>query len=199
MQDPLRNLPKCWEPAIECASRDRLRDLQQSFFAATLDRTRGVQFYRSRLEERGLDPASMTLDDLPRLGFTTKDDLRTGYPFGFLACDSGDLLEVHGSSGTTGKPVIVGYTASDLQTWKTVMARTMAASGVTRADVIQNAYGYGLFTGGLGFHYGAREIGANVIPVSAGRTDLQLLMAEDLGATVLCCTPSFALYLAGEA
>ncbi|HEY6333565.1 MAG TPA: phenylacetate--CoA ligase [Blastocatellia bacterium] len=185
-----------WVPAIERAAARSLRELQQARFTGLVERLTNVQFYRSIFVKACSSP---TLDGLSRLPFTTKDDLREGYPFGFLTCPTSELVEMHGSSGTTGKPVIVGYSHADIQTWKSLMARTLTAAGITSNDVLQNAYGYGLFTGGLGFHYGAMEIGAGIIPTSAGRTDLQILAAEDLGATVLCCTPSFALYLAGEA
>lgn len=197
MQQPSQqHVGECWEPAIECAAAGSLRSLQQSRFKSSVNKIKNVSFYRSIFTNTC---SSLTLEDLPSLPFTTKDDLRQGYPSGFLTCARGDLVEMHGSSGTTGKPVIVGYTAADIQIWKSLMARTLTAAGVTGDDVLQNAYGYGLFTGGLGFHYGAMEIGAAIIPTSAGRTDLQILAAQDLGATVLCCTPSFALYLAGEA
>ena len=193
------NLGTIWAPSIECAPVQDLRQRQAASFQSMMVRVRSVPFYRGRLEGRLTESSLPKLADLDQLPFTTKEDLREGYPFGFLACDREELVELHASSGTTGKPVVVAYTAEDIQTWKAVMARTMYATGVTRSDVVQNGYGYSLFTGGLGFHYGAAEIGANVVPVSAGRTDLQMLIAEDLGATILCCTPSFALYLAGEA
>jgi phenylacetate-CoA ligase len=187
-----------WSPNAECARPEELRQQQNASFKGMMERLRSVPFYQDKLEDAAIRMLSITLDDLPGLPLTTKDNLREGYPYGFFACDPSELVELHASSGTTGKPVVVGYTVGDIQTWKSMMARTMVAAGVTRTDVVQNAYGYGLFTGGLGFHYGAGQVGANVIPVSAGRTDLQILIAEDLGATVLCCTPSFALYLAGE-
>jgi phenylacetate-CoA ligase len=130
------------------------------------------------------------------LPFTVKADLRDQYPYGLLAVDLADIVRVHASSGTTGKPTVVAYTARDIATWAEVMARTLVAGGVERHDVVQNAYGYGLFTGGLGFHYGAERLGATVIPMSGGFTDRQVLAMTDFGSTVLCCTPSYALHLA---
>jgi phenylacetate-CoA ligase len=187
-----------WDKSVECATRSELRSLQNERLRAMLARARKTRFYMQS-ETRGIDPAAATLEDLPQLFFTRKDDLRRYYPYGLLACDMGEVVEIHASSGTTGKPTVVGYTRGDIKTWKTALARAMTAAGVTQDDIVQNAYGYGLFTGGLGFHYGCDEIGAAVIPVSGGRTDFQLMIAEDFGATVLCCTPSFALYLATEA
>jgi phenylacetate-CoA ligase len=137
-----------------------------------------------------------SLEDLRRLPFTTKTDFRDTYPFGLLAAPMDEIVRIHASSGTTGKPTVVAYTRKDLDVWTEVMGRTLQAGGVRRGDVVQNAYGYGLFTGGLGFHYGAEFLGAAVIPVSGGFTDRQLLALQDLGSTVLCCTPSYALHLA---
>jgi phenylacetate-CoA ligase len=155
-------------------------------------------FYRERFQACGVNSGSITLDDLPRLFFSTKDDLRNCYPYGLLTCHNDEIVEIHASSGTTGKPTVMAYTRGDIAMWKTAMARTLTAVGVTPRDCVQNAFGYGLFTGGLGFHYGCMEIGAAVVPASGGRTDLQMLIAEDFGTTVLCCTPSFALYLATQ-
>ncbi len=177
---------------------DELRSLQDKRFREMLARVSRTEFFKQSATS-GINPSTATLDDLPRLFFTFKKDLRGYYPFGLIACDRTELMEVHSSSGTTGKPTVVGYTRGDMKVWKTAMARAMTAASVTHQDTVQNAYGYGLFTGGLGFHYGCEEIGATVIPVSGGRTDFQLMIAEDLGSTVLCCTPSFALYLASEA
>jgi len=136
------------------------------------------------------------IDDLARLPFTTKADLRDNYPFGMLAVPLSQVIRIHASSGTTGKPTVVAYTAGDLSLWSELMARVYAAAGVTKDDVVQNAYGYGLFTGGLGFHYGAEAIGAAVIPVSGGNSRRQLMIMQDFGATVLCCTPSYSLLIA---
>jgi phenylacetate-CoA ligase len=156
-----------------------------------------VPLYRERLSEAGVQPGDIhSLADLARLPFTVKDDFRRTYPYGLLAVPMEEVIRVHASSGTTGKPTVVAYTRQDVDTWSEVMARTLMAGGVGRGDVVHNAYGYGLFTGGLGFHYGAERVGAAVVPISGGFTDRQLMALRDLGATVLCCTPSYALHLA---
>ena len=156
-----------------------------------------VPLYRERLSEARVQPGDIrSLADLARLPFTVKDDFRQTYPYGLLAVPMEEVIRVHASSGTTGKPTVVAYTRQDVDTWSEVMARTLMAGGVGRGDVVHNAYGYGLFTGGLGFHYGAERVGAAVVPMSGGFTDRQLMALRDLGATVLCCTPSYALHLA---
>jgi len=156
-----------------------------------------VPLYRDRLREAGVQPGDIrSLADLARLPFTVKDDFRQTYPYGLLAVPMEEVIRVHASSGTTGKPTVVAYTRQDVDTWSEVMARTLMAGGVGPSDVVHNAYGYGLFTGGLGFHYGAERVGAAVVPMSGGFTDRQLMALRDLGATVLCCTPSYALHLA---
>jgi phenylacetate-CoA ligase len=156
-----------------------------------------IPLHRERLRAAGLTARDLrSLDDLRRLPFTTKADFRDAYPYGLLAVSLDDVVRIHASSGTTGKPTVVAYTRRDLQTWSDVMARTLMMGGVGRSDVVQNAYGYGLFTGGLGFHYGAERVGAAVIPISGGFTERQLMALQDLGSTVLCSTPSYALYLA---
>jgi phenylacetate-CoA ligase len=156
-----------------------------------------VPFYRDRLSAAGVEAGDIrSLADLARLPFTVKDDFRRTYPYGLLAVPMEEVIRVHASSGTTGKPTVVAYTRQDVDTWSEVMARTLRAGGVGPGDVVHNAYGYGLFTGGLGFHYGAERVGAAVVPMSGGFTDRQLMALRDLGATVLCCTPSYALHLA---
>jgi phenylacetate-CoA ligase len=156
-----------------------------------------VPFYRERFRRHGIDPSDVrSLADLRRLPFTTKADFRDTYPFGLLATSMADVVRVHASSGTTGKPTVVAYTRRDVDTWSELMARTFRTGGVGPADVVQNALGYGLFTGGLGFHYGAERLGATVIPIATGMADRQLLALQDLGTTVLCSTPSYALHLA---
>jgi len=156
-----------------------------------------VPHYRAKLDAAGVKPADIRgLDDLERLPFTTKDDLRETYPFGMFAVPMDEVVRIHVSSGTTGKSTVVGYTRKDIATWAEVMARTLAAGGTHRGDIVQNSYGYGLFTGGLGAHYGAELIGASVIPTSGGQTQRQLQIMQDFGATVLCCTPSYALVIA---
>jgi phenylacetate-CoA ligase len=156
-----------------------------------------VPLYRERLREAGIVPSDVTsLGDLHRLPFTTKADFRDTYPFGLVAVSMDAIVRLHASSGTTGKPIVVAYTRRDLETWTDVMARTLRMGGVGRDDVVHNAYGYGLFTGGLGFHYGAERLGAAVIPMSSGLTERQIIAFTDFGSTVLCCTPSYALHLA---
>ena len=156
-----------------------------------------VPLYRDRLRAAGVRAADLrSLTDLPSVPFMTKADFRDTYPYGLLAVPLDDVVRIHASSGTTGKPTVVAYTARDIELWTVIMARTLRAGGVGPADVVQNAYGYGLFTGGLGVHYGAERIGAAVIPISGGFTERQLMAFTDLGATVLCATPSYAIYLA---
>jgi phenylacetate-CoA ligase len=159
--------------------------------------SRNVPFYKEKLTASGVTADNIhALEDLARLPFTTKSDLRDNYPFGLLAVQRKEIIRVHASSGTTGKPTVVAYTRNDLKLWSELMARAYAAAGVTEEDVVHNAYGYGLFTGGLGFHYGAERLGATVIPVSGGNTKRQLMLMRDFGSTVLCCTPSYALLIA---
>jgi phenylacetate-CoA ligase len=184
--------------AIERVRRDEIEALQLARLRTQVAWiSERVPFYRERLRHAGLGPADIgSLADLCRLPFTVKDDFRATYPFGLVAVPMEDVVRIHASSGTTGKPTVVAYTRRDLETWSEVMARTLMAAGVSRRDVVQNSYGYGLFTGGLGFHYGAERIGAAVIPISGGLTDRQLTALQDFGSTVLCSTPSYALHLA---
>ena len=187
-----------WNLAAETMPRTQLTALQtqrlQQQAARAFER---VPFYRQAFEERGIHPRDIqTLDDIERLPFTVKDDFRTTYPYGLFAVPLKDVVRLHASSGTTGKPVVGGYTAADMTMWGEVMARTFAAGGVTAGDVFQNFYGYGLFTGGLGAHIGAEVIGATVIPMSGGLTRRQVMMMEDLGATVIAGTPSYTLVVA---
>ncbi|MBN1882943.1 MAG: phenylacetate--CoA ligase [Deltaproteobacteria bacterium] len=156
-----------------------------------------VPFYKKRFDDAGIKPEDVTsLDDLKRLPFTYKQDLRDNYPFGLFTVPMEDVVRIHASSGTTGKPTVVGYTKKDIETWSELMARVLVAGGATKHDIIHNAYGYGLFTGGLGFHYGAETLGASVIPISGGNTKRQIMIMQDFGPTVLTCTPSYALHLA---
>ena len=156
-----------------------------------------VPYYKKRFDEVGIKVDDVgSLDDLRRLPFTYKEDLRDNYPFGMFTVPMDDVVRIHASSGTTGKPTVVGYTARDIQTWSELMARTLMAGGATRGDMIHNAYGYGLFTGGLGFHYGAEKLGASVIPISGGNTKRQVMIMTDFGPTILTCTPSYALLIA---
>jgi phenylacetate-CoA ligase len=157
-----------------------------------------VPFYKKRFDEAGLKPDDIrSLGDLRKLPFTYKDNLRDNYPFGMFTVPMDNVVRIHASSGTTGKPTVVGYTARDIQTWSELMARTLMAGGATKGDMIHNAYGYGLFTGGLGFHYGAEKLGASVIPISGGNTSRQVMIMKDFAPTILTCTPSYAL-LIGE-
>jgi len=154
-------------------------------------------FYRKKFKAAGLKPADIkTLDDIQKIPFTVKNDLRDNYPLGMLAVKPVDVVEIHASSGTTGNPIIGAYTTNDMSVWEELMARSIYTTGGRKDDVLHIAYGYGLFTGGLGFHYGAHKIGSMTIPVSGGMTQRQIKLMKDLGATVLCCTPSFAVYLA---
>jgi len=156
-----------------------------------------VPFYKKRFDEAGVKPDNIrTLDDLRKLPFTYKDNLRDNYPFGMFTVPMDNVVRIHASSGTTGKPTVVGYTARDIQTWSELMARTLMAGGATKGDMIHNAYGYGLFTGGLGFHYGAEKLGASVIPISGGNTKRQVMIMKDFAPTILTCTPSYALLIA---
>jgi phenylacetate-CoA ligase len=182
---------------VETLPRGDLERLQLERLRALVAHAGRVPLHRDRLSAASVTPDRMrTLDDLRRLPFTTKADFRDTYPFGLLAVPMDEVVRIHASSGTTGKPTVVAYTRGDLDVWTEVMARTLRTGGVDRGDVVHNAYGYGLFTGGLGFHYGAEAVGAAVVPVSGGFTERQLLALQDLGSTVLCCTPSYALHLA---
>ncbi len=183
---------------FETLPREALEAIQLRRLQATLERVYAtVPFYRQRFQEAGITPADIrTLDDLQRVPFTTKQDLRDNYPFGLFAAPMDNVVRIHASSGTTGKPTVVGYTARDIQTWSELMARSLSAAGATRGDIIHNAYGYGLFTGGLGVHYGAERLGASVIPISGGNTKRQIMIMKDFGPTIITATPSYTLHLA---
>lgn len=185
----------------EYLSQDAMRSLQSKRLVDLVSRLyQHVPFYRQRMEASGVSPADIRgIEDLPKLPFTTKDDMRQVYPLGLVAVPLSEIEEIHASSGTTGKPVIDAYTHNDLTIWSEAMGRGLAMGGVTSSDIIQNAYGYGLFTGGLGIHYGAHNIHATIIPASGGNTKRQLALLRDFGATVLACTPSYSLYLAEAA
>ncbi len=178
--------------------RSDLRKIQSERLRRTVERVYfNVPYYRHKLQEAGLGPEVVeSIDDIRKLPFTTKNDLRDTYPFGMFAVPMSEIVRLHASSGTTGKATVVGYTRNDVSTWSEVMARTLTSAGAGRNDFIQVAYGYGLFTGGLGLHYGGEKIGASVIPVSGGNTHRQLQLMRDFGTTVIACTPSYALYLA---
>jgi phenylacetate-CoA ligase len=185
----------------ETMPREALESIQLKRLQATLSRVYAtVPFYRKQFESAGILPGNITkLDDLHSLPFTTKKDLRDNYPFGMFAVPMDNVVRIHASSGTTGQPTVVGYTARDINTWAELMARALVAGGATRGDIIHNAYGYGLFTGGLGVHYGAEKLGASVIPVSGGNTKRQVIIMKDFKPTILTATPSYSLHLAEAA
>ncbi len=187
-----------WNKPIETMARSELAALQSARLRDTVDRVyRQVPFYRSRMQAAGLLPEDIgTIEDIDKLPFTTKQDMRDNYPYGLFAVPLAEIVRIHASSGTTGKPTVVGYTKRDIGIWSEVMARTLTAAGANRQSFIQVAYGYGLFTGGLGVHYGAELIGASVIPISSGNTARQIMLMKDFGTTLLACTPSYALYIA---
>jgi phenylacetate-CoA ligase len=185
------------DPEHEQMAREELEKLQlQRLQAKVREVYEKVPFYRRAFSEKGITPDKIqSLADLAKLPFTSKLDFRDNYPFGLMAVPQQQVVRIHSSSGTTGKPIIAPYTKGDIDTWAEIIARTLVAGGATSDDVIQNAYGYGLFTGGLGFHYGAERLGATVVPTSGGNTKRQILLLQDLGTTVITCTPSYALIL----
>lgn len=189
-----------WNREIECADRADIKKLQLERLKKIVKRCyEQVPFYTKKFDEIGLKPEDIkTLDDVRKLPFTTADDLRENYPFGLFAVDNKEIVRVHGSSGTTGKPKIVGYTKNDLDNWTECLTRIICAAGVTPEDIVQISFGYGLFTGGFGLHYGMENLGAMVIPLSSGNTERQLMIMQDFGTTVLIATPSYALYLGDE-
>lgn len=186
-----------WNKEAQCMPREQLEAVQLKRLKKTAKRCyENVPFYKKVFDEKGIQPEDIkSLDDLKNLPFTRKTDLRDNYPFGLFAVPMNKVVRVHASSGTTGKPTVVGYTREDIDTWAEVMARTLSCGEVTEDDVVQNAYGYGLFTGGLGVHYGAERIGATVVPISGGNTKRQIMLMQDFGSTVLTCTPSYLLYI----
>jgi len=187
-----------WNQKAECMPRKELDKLQgeklRRLAKYVYDK---VKFYRNKFDEMGIKPEDIkNVNDITKLPLTYKTDLRDHYPFGLNAVPMDNIIRIHASSGTTGKPTVVSYSRKDIDDWTELMSRTITAPGITYKDIIQNAYGYGLFTGGLGFHYGAEKIGAAVIPISGGNTERQLMIMQDFGSTVLTCTPSYALYVA---
>ncbi|SMB93237.1 phenylacetate-CoA ligase [Desulfonispora thiosulfatigenes DSM 11270] len=187
-----------WDKENECMSRSKLEALQLERLKSTLNRVyTKVPQYKQKLDKLGIKPEDIkTLKDLSKLPFTTKDDLRDNYPFGLFTVPKKELVRIHASSGTTGKPVVVGYTKNDMETWTGLAARMVSLAGVTDNDVGQMAFSYGLFTGGFGLHYGLERVGAMVVPASGGNTEKQLMLMKDFGTTALVCTPSYALYIA---
>lgn len=186
-----------WNEPKECMSREQLREIQSRRLVKMVDYVyHNTPFYRKKFQEMGLDPADIQgIDDLQKLPFTQKTDLRDNYPFGFAAVPMSQIVRIHASSGTTGKPVVALYTRNDLSTWTESLSRAFSSFGIGREDIVQIAYGYGLFTGGLGAHAGATNVGASVIPMSSGNTKKQITLMHDFGATALCCTPSYAMFL----
>ncbi len=190
--------PAIWDQHHECMPREELEQLQLERLQATLNRAyKNVTCYRTKFNEQGIVPEDVTsLSDLSKLPFTTKEDLRINYPYGMFAVPLREIVRIHSSSGTTGKPTVVGYTKNDLKTWSNLVARFMTSAGVTHDDVVQIAFGYGMFTGAFGLHYGSETIGAAVIPMSGGNTEKQILIMQDYKSTVLVSTPSYAITLA---
>jgi phenylacetate-CoA ligase len=186
-----------WNKEAETMPREELEKLQFSRLSGVLDRIYNhVPFYKERFDELGIKPQDVaSLDDLTKLPFTTKSEMQQSYPYKMFASPMEDIIRVHASSGTTGQPTVVGYTRNDIDAWSELIARLLTAGGVTKNDIVQVSFGYGLFTGGFGLHYGIEKVGATVIPVSSGNTDRQLLIMEEFGTTVLICTPSYAVYL----
>ena len=187
-----------WNEAKECMSRDEMTSLQSARLRKIVDYVyHNVEFYRKKMQALGLLPSDIKgVEDIDKLPFTTKDDLRDTYPFGLFAVPKSEIVRVHASSGTTGKATVVGYTRHDLDVWAECVARCLTMSGIGRDDIVQVAYGYGLFTGGLGAHDGAQKVGAMVVPMSTGNTKKLTTMMVDFGATAICCTPSYLLHIA---
>ena len=191
-------MERYYQPEIETAPREKIVALQNERLAATVRRVyENVPFYRSKMEQAGVTPDDIkTIDDLHKLPFSYKQDLRDTYPYGLFAVPLKDVVRLHASSGTTGKQIVVGYTRHDLDVWDECVARALTAAGCTDEDVVHVSYGYGLFTGGLGADGGARRLGATTVPVSSGNTQRQVTILKDFGSTILCCTPSYALHIA---
>jgi phenylacetate-CoA ligase len=187
-----------WNNEFETLPRNELEALQLKRLKSLVERVYAVvPYYHQQIDKAGMKPSDIKiLSDISKLPFTTKEDLRLNYPFGLFTVPLEEVVRIHASSGTTGKPTVVGYTKKDIETWAELMARALASAGTNKGDMVHNAYGYGLFTGGLGAHYGAEKLGATVIPVSGGNTKRQIMLMQDFGSTVLLCTPSYALNLA---
>ena len=187
-----------WNETKECMSRDEMNHLQGTRLVKLVDRVyHNVEYYRKKMQAVGLEPGDIRgLEDLTKLPFTTKDDLRDTYPFGLFAVPNSQIVRIHASSGTTGKATVVGYTKRDIDMWSECVARCITMAGLGREDIIQVAYGYGLFTGGLGGHYGAEKMGATVVPMSTGNTKKLINMMVDFGVTGILCTPSYLMHIA---
>ena len=186
-----------YKPEIECASRDYMRALQSAKLIKMVKNAyENVPFYKKKFDEMGLKPEDIhSIDDIVKLPFTVKTDLRDNYPFKLFAVDKNELVRIHASSGTTGKPTVVGYTKADIDVWADGAARAICAAGGKKDDIIHVAYGYGLFTGGLGLHYGAEKLGATALPASSGNTNRQIQMLQDFESDIICCTPSYAMFI----
>jgi phenylacetate-CoA ligase len=186
-----------FQPEYEKMSRDKMAKMQEERLRKIVQYCyEKVPTYKEKFKDAGITPKDIkTLDDLEKVPFTEKDDLRKAYPYGMLAAGLSEIVELHASSGTTGHPTTCAYTGRDLEVWSKVMARIYASAGTRKGDIIQNAYGYGLFTGGLGFHYGALEIGATILPIAAGETERQITLAKEYGTTILACTPTYAAHI----
>ncbi|MBN2467356.1 MAG: phenylacetate--CoA ligase [Deltaproteobacteria bacterium] len=187
-----------WNEKFETLSRQELEELQLTRLRKVVERAyTSNSFYKAKFDERGVKPDHIkSLKDLQNIPFTTKKELVDNYPYGVFCAPLNEVVRIHGTSGTTGRPIVVGYTRNDIETWSELMARALTCTGIQKGDIIQNAYGYGLFTGGLGVHYGGEKIGATVIPLSGGNSRRQITVMKDLGSTALTCTPSYATYLA---
>ena len=188
---------RIWNPEMECMDPEERRKLQGKRLRETVEHEyANVAYYRERMDAKGVKPEDIeTIDDIVKLPFMEKTDLRDTFPFGLFAVPNEEIVRIQGSSGTTGKPIVSGYTKEDVDIWTEMVSRALAGAGADKDDVIQVCYGYGLFTGGLGAHQGATNVGAMVIPMSSGNTQRQLMMMQELGTTILCCTPSYAAYL----
>jgi phenylacetate-CoA ligase len=186
-----------YQPEFEKISRKKLQELQETRLRKIVQYCYArIPTYKKKIKDAGMTPSDIkTLDDLEKIPFTTKEDLRKAYPYGMLAVGLNEVLELHASSGTTGHPTTCAYTKADLDVWSKAMARIYASGGTKKGDVVQNAYGYGLFTGGLGFHHGALEIGATVLPLASGNTERQIRLSKEYKTTILTCTPISAAYL----
>lgn len=191
---------KYFSPTYECMSREELTALQSERLRTVVERVyNNVPSYRKKMDEKGVKPSDIkSIKDIVKLPFTVKQDLRDSYPFGFFSAPKKDIVRIHASSGTTGKLTVVGYTKNDIEMWAEVCARSLVCAGASQESLVHVAYGYGLFTGGLGMHYGSEKLGSATVPVSSGNTMRQLMLMQDFEADILCCTPSYAIYLADE-
>ena len=189
---------KYWQEEIETLPADKIREMQSERLVKQVERVyNNVELYRNRMDAAGVKPSDIkSVDDITKLPFTCKQDLRDTYPYGMFAVSMDEVVRLQASSGTTGKQIVVGYTKNDLDMWDDICARQLVAAGADKSSKVHVSYGYGLFTGGMGFHGGATKLGATVIPVSRGNTARQITIIKDFGSNVICCTPSYAMYIA---